>query len=331
MKNLALIGAGRIGKVHAMAVAGVADANIKYVSDVHEPSAQELATTCNAQVVDIDTVFEDSTVDAVIIASATDTHAPLLKRCAATKTPVFCEKPIDLDLASARDAAKHIEDSGILCALGFNRRFDPQFSKLQQSVINGDIGTLETLIVISRDPEPPPIEYIHVSGGLFRDMMIHDLDMARWVLDEPITTVYAAGSVMIDSKIGDAGDIDTASVTLTTSSGKIAMITNSRRSVYGYDQRIEAFGSEGMLQAMNNSSTNLVHSSATGVTSEVPLHFFLERYQDAYRLELEDFIRALTKGEKPLADHNDGVESLRMAEAAVQSLESGMPVALESI
>lgn len=331
MNNLALIGAGRIGKVHAMAVAGVANTNIKYVCDVHEPSARELADSCGAEVISIDAVFEDKNIDAVIIASATDTHAPLLKRCAEKKMAVFCEKPIDLSLASARDAADHIEQSGILCALGFNRRFDPQFSKLKQRVSNGDIGTLETLIVISRDPSPPPIGYVKVSGGLFRDMMIHDFDIARWILDEPIATVYATGSAVIDKKIGEAGDIDTASVTLTTGTGKIAMITNSRRSVYGYDQRIEAFGSDGMLQAMNNIDTNLVHSNAHGVTSEVPLHFFLERYQDAYRLELEDFVRALDLGEKPLANHNDGVESLRLAEAAVKSLESGQAIELASI
>lgn len=331
MKNLALIGAGRIGKVHAMAVAGVANANIKYVCDVHEPSAIKAAAACGAQVSTIDAAFEDKEIDAVIIASATDTHAPLLKQCAEKKMPVFCEKPIDLSLASAREAAGHIEKSGILCALGFNRRFDPQFNKLQQRVRAGDIGSLETLIIISRDPSPPPVEYIKVSGGLFRDMMIHDFDIARWVLDEPIASVYATGSALIDKNIGAAGDVDTASVTLTSTTGKIAMITNSRRSVYGYDQRIEAFGSNGMLQAMNNSSTNLVHSSADGVSSEVPLHFFLERYQDAYRLELEDFIRALESGGKPLANHNDGVESLRLAEAAMQSLESGKAIALDTI
>jgi len=331
MKNLALIGAGRIGKVHAMAVAGVAGANIKTVCDAHEPSAIEAAKACGAQVASIDSVFEDKEIDAVIIASATDTHAPLLKKCADKKMPVFCEKPIDLSLASARDAADHIEKSGILCALGFNRRFDPQFSKLHQRVQNGDIGTLETLILISRDPAPPPVEYIKVSGGLFRDMMIHDFDIARWVLDEPISSVFATGSALIDKKIGEAGDIDTACVTLTSTNGKIAMITNSRRSVYGYDQRIEAFGSNGMLQAMNNCATNLVHSNADGVSAEVPLHFFLERYQDAYRLELEDFIRALELGEKPLADHNDGVESLRLAEAAMQSLNSGSAIDLDTI
>ena len=331
MTKLALIGAGRIGKVHARAVAAIANTSIKYVCDVHEPSATELSTQVGAQVATIETVFSDNEIDAIIIASATDTHAPLLARCAESGMPVFCEKPIDLNLTSARQVANTIQASGILCALGFNRRFDPQFAKLRERVANGDIGSLETLLVISRDPAPPPTDYLKVSGGLFRDMMIHDFDIARWVLDEPISTVYAVGSALVDQEIGKLGDVDTASVTLTSETGKIAIISNSRRAVYGYDQRIEAFGSKGMLQAMNNTETNLVHSNANGVTSEVPLHFFLERYEDAYRLELEDFIRALKQNSKPLADHNDGVESLRLAEAAVQSLASGTAVELSTI
>ncbi len=331
MNKLALIGAGRIGRVHALAVAAVANTSIKYVCDVHEPSATDVSKLCGARVTSIDAVFEDKEIDAIIIASATDTHAPLLARCAETKMPVFCEKPIDLSLASAREVADKIQASGVLCALGFNRRFDPQFAKLRNRVIKGDIGALETLLVISRDPSPPPADYIKVSGGLFRDMMIHDFDIARWILNEPIATVYATGAALVDPEIGKLGDVDTASVTLTSESGKIAIISNSRRAVYGYDQRIEAFGSNGMLQAMNNTDTNLVHSNATGVTSEVPLHFFLERYEAAYRLELEDFIRALSQGEKPLADHNDGVESLRLAEAAARSHANGCAVALNTI
>ncbi|OED41120.1 inositol 2-dehydrogenase [Chromatiales bacterium (ex Bugula neritina AB1)] len=330
MKQFALIGAGRIGKVHAIAINSVANARIKSVCDVHEPSATALAAQYGADVASIDSVFSDAGIDAVLIASATDTHTPLLKRCAEAGKPVFCEKPLDLNLATAREAAQAIDQSGIVCGMGFNRRFDPQFSRLQQRVANGDIGNLETLIITSRDPAPPPIDYINVSGGLFRDMMIHDFDIARWVLDEPIHSLYATGSCLVDEAIGSAGDIDTASVTLRTASGKIVVITNSRRAVYGYDQRIEAFGSQGMLQAMNNSETNLVFSSGAGVVSEPPLHFFLERYADAYRIELEDFINALQNGSKPLADHNDGVASLQLAEAANASLQSGAAVDVEN-
>ena len=328
MKNFALIGAGRIGKVHAIAINAVSNAQIKSVCDVHAPSATALADQYGATVCEIDDVFTDNNIDAVIIASATDTHTPLLKRCATAGKPVFCEKPLDLSLAKARDAAAAIEQSGIVCGMGFNRRFDPQFSLLQKRVQQGDIGALETLIIVSRDPAPPPAEYISVSGGLFRDMMIHDFDMARWILDEPIESVYAVGRCLVDPKIGQAGDVDTASVTMTTSSGKIAMITNSRRAVYGYDQRLEAFGSKGMLQAMNNTDTNLVFSGDSGVTTESPQHFFLERYADAYRIELEDFINALQNGTKPLANHHDGVASLQLAEAANASLESGAAVSV---
>jgi len=323
VQQVALIGAGRIGKVHAAAIESVAGARLKYVCDVHQPSATALATQYNATVGNIDQVFADSEVDAVVVASATDTHAPLLKQCAKHGKAVFCEKPIDLDLARARDAAAIIEQSGVLCALGFNRRFDPQFRRLQHRAARGDIGELETVIIISRDPAPPPLEYIKVSGGLFRDMMIHDFDLARWILNEPIESVFAVGSNLVDPEIGQTGDIDTASVTLKTASGKIAMITNSRRAVYGYDQRIEAFGSKGMLQALNNTETNLVHSGEPGITTETPLHFFLERYQDAYRLELEDFVAALHTGNPPLANHQDGVLSLQLAEAAVASFKSG--------
>ena len=326
--EFALIGAGRIGRVHVTAVSNLPNTQIRYVCDVNVEAATEVAQTCNAKVADIDQVFNDEKVDAIIIASATDTHADLLKRCAESGKPVFCEKPIDLNLASARDVATVISEAGTLCALGFNRRFDPQFNLLQKRVANGDIGEVETLIIISRDPAPPPIEYIKVSGGLFRDMMIHDFDIARWLLNEEIETVYATGSSLVDKKIQDAGDIDTATVTLRTISGRIAIITNSRRSAYGYDQRIEAFGSKGMLQAMNNTDTNLVHSSDTGVTAETPQHFFLERYADAYRLELTDFVQALEKGTKPLADHNDGVASLQLAEAAMASMASGKEVKL---
>lgn len=329
MKQFALIGAGRIGKVHAIAVNSVAGARIKSVCDVHAPSATALAEQYGAEVAEIEDVFTDDNIDAVIIASATDTHTPLLKRCAEAGKPVFCEKPLDLSLSKAREAADAIEKSGIVCGMGFNRRFDPQFSLLKKRVENGDIGTLETLIIISRDPAPPPAEYISVSGGLFRDMMIHDFDIARWVLDEPIDTVYAVGSCLVDNSIGKAGDVDTASVTLTTATGKIALITNSRRAVYGYDQRIEAFGSKGMLQAMNNTDTNLVFSGDSGVISEQPQHFFLERYEQAYRIELEDFVQALQQGTKPLADHHDGVASLQLAEAANASLQSGSAVKVD--
>ena len=328
MVRFALIGAGRIGQVHALAVHDVFDARITAVVDVFPEAAEALAAKLNAKVMDVDEVFSSDEVDAYIIASSTDTHSPLLKRCAEVEKPVFCEKPIDLDYARAADCAEAIQESGISCMLGFNRRFDPQFAALKKRLSAGQIGKLETLIITSRDPAPPPIEYIKVSGGLFRDMMIHDFDMARWMLGEEPTRLYATGSVMVDPAIGEAGDIDTASVTLNTASGAIAVITNSRRASYGYDQRVEAFGEKGMLQVNNSLEDNLVMSGGEGVSGAKPQHFFLERYAEAYRIELTHFVETLQQGGNPDTTEQDGLAALRLADAAYESLQSGLPVDL---
>jgi len=293
-----LIGAGRIGQVHAMAVQGVPGARITEVVDVFPEAAKKVADKFGAKVVTLDEIFASSDVDAYIIASSTDTHSPLLERCAAVGKPVFCEKPIDLSYARAEACSAAVKEAGITCMLGFNRRFDPQFATLKQQMDKGVIGQLETLIITSRDPAPPPAEYIKVSGGLFRDMMIHDFDMARWLLGEEPTRIYATGSVLVDPAIGEAGDVDTASVTLNTKSGAIAIITNSRRATYGYDQRIEAFGAKGMLQAGNQIENTVKFAGADGVTGAKPQFFFLERYADAYRIELTHFVQALQNGTK---------------------------------
>lgn len=323
-----LIGAGRIGQVHALAVQGVPGARITEVVDVFPEAADKLASKIGAKVVTLDEIFQSPNVDAYIIASSTDTHAPLLERCAAVGKPVFCEKPIDLSFERAEACSKAVQDSGITCMLGFNRRFDPQFAYLKAQMDAGAIGKLETLIITSRDPAPPPAQYISVSGGLFRDMMIHDFDMARWLLGEEPTRIYATGSVLVDPAIGEAGDVDTASVTMNTKSGAIAIITNSRRATYGYDQRIEAFGEKGMLQAGNQIENTVKFAGAEGVMGAKPQFFFLERYADAYRLELTHFVQALQTGSKPATNENDGLAALRLADAAVESLKSGQPVDL---
>ncbi len=328
MLNICLIGAGRIGKVHAMAVEKIAGARISHVVDYLPESAKEVATQYNAQVLELDEAFTHSEIDAYIIASSTDTHSPLMARCAEVGKPVFCEKPIDLDYDKASSCVESVDKSGITCMLGFNRRFDPQFSTLKSQMDNGAIGRLETVIITSRDPSPPPVEYIKVSGGLFRDMMIHDFDMARWLLGEEPTRIYATGSVMVDKAIGEAGDIDTASVTLTTASGKIAVITNSRRASYGYDQRIEVFGEKGMLQAGNQLENTVKFSGETGVTSAKPQFFFLERYADAYRIELTKFIESLQNGTTPPTTAIDGLKALALADAALKSYKTGLPVDL---
>lgn len=323
-----LIGAGRIGQVHAMAVQGVPGARITEVVDVFPEAAQKVADKFGATVVTLDEIFASPNVDAFIIASSTDTHSPLLERCASVGKPVFCEKPIDLSYERAQACSAAVKESGITCMLGFNRRFDPQFAYLKKQMDAGTIGKLETLIITSRDPSPPPAEYIKVSGGLFRDMMIHDFDMARWLLGEEPTRIYATGSVLVDPAIGEAGDVDTASVTLTTKSGAIAIITNSRRAVYGYDQRIEAFGEKGMLQAGNQLENTVKFAGAEGVTGAKPQFFFLERYADAYRIELTHFVESLQNATKPATDEHDGLAALRLADAAVQSLKTGQPVDL---
>ncbi len=323
-----LIGAGRIGQVHAMAVQSVPGARITEVVDVFPEAAKKVADKYGAKVVTLDEMFASPHVDAFIIASSTDTHAPLLERCAAVGKPVFCEKPIDLSYERAQACSAAVKESGITCMLGFNRRFDPQFAFLKRQMDAGTIGKLETLIITSRDPSPPPAEYIKVSGGLFRDMMIHDFDMARWLLGEEPTKLYATGSVLVDPAIGAAGDVDTASVTLTTKSGAIAIITNSRRATYGYDQRIEAFGEKGMLQAGNQIENTVKFAGAEGVTGAKPQLFFLERYADAYRIELTHFVDSLQQGSKPATSEQDGLAALRLADAAVESLKTGQPVNL---
>ncbi|MGO2880437.1 MAG: inositol 2-dehydrogenase [Halomonas sp.] len=328
--KLALIGAGRIGKVHAQAIDLHPDITLAAVADFHSPAAEALAMQYGSRAVDVDTIFADATIDAVLIASSTPTHAEYLERAARSGKAILCEKPIALDLARTRDALQVLSEHPVTCALGFNRRHDPQFAALKEAIAQGRIGALETLTIISRDPSPPPAEYVGDSGGLFRDMMIHDLDMARWLLGEPIESVFAVGSCLIDPAIGEAGDVDTAMVTLTTASGKLCQISNSRRACYGYDQRIEAFGSEGMLQAQNESDTRLRFTGTSGQVEEKPKWFFLERYALAYRLEINDFVDAWKKHRAPLAGAQDGLEALRLADAAEHSLREGRKILLEA-
>ncbi|MEG3115267.1 inositol 2-dehydrogenase [Salinicola sp. 4072] len=329
--RLALIGAGRIGKVHAQTIDAHPEVTLVGVADFHAPAAEALAAQYGARILSTDAVFEEANIDAVLIASSTPTHADYLEQAARAGKAILCEKPIALDLARTRDALQVLESHPVICALGFNRRHDPQFAALKKAVVEGRIGSLETLSIISRDPAPPPAEYVLASGGLFRDMMIHDFDMVRWLVDEPITYVQATGSCLIDPAIGEAGDIDTAMVTLTTASGRLCHISNSRRACYGYDQRVEAFGSAGMLQVQNESDTRLRFTGEPGQVEEKPHWFFLERYATAYRIEIDDFVRAWRERSAPLAGAQDGLEALRLAEAAERSLHEGRRIALDDI
>ena len=326
--EIGIFGAGRIGKIHAANVAQNPRAHLRYVVDVDAAAAADLAAAHGADVCEMETVLADPEVDAVIIASSTDTHAPFLEAACRAGKAVFCEKPVDLSSDRVRAALKTVEETKTTVLVAFNRRFDPNFAALQKAVLGGRIGKVEQIIITSRDPGPPPAEYIKVSGGLFRDMMIHDLDMARWLLGEEPVEVYAVGSCLVDPEIGGLGDVDTAAVTLKTGSGAICHITNSRRAVYGYDQRIEVFGSEGMLRAGNATDTTLELSNGDGVTTDKPMFFFLERYADAYRIELDHFIDCVENGVQPLAGGEDGLRSLLLADAATESAQTGRPVSV---
>jgi myo-inositol 2-dehydrogenase/D-chiro-inositol 1-dehydrogenase len=265
------------------------------------------------------------------VCSATDTHADLIERAVATGKHVFCEKPIDLSLPRVQEVVAKVKASNIISMLAFNRRFDPNFALLQQRIAAGEIGEVEMVSIISKDPAPPPVEYIKVSGGLFRDMTIHDFDMARFLLGEEIVEVCAQASCLVDAAIGEAGDVDTALVMLRTKSGKLAQISNSRRASFGYDQRLEVHGSLGMLTATNVNEHTLTSYTQAGVSHAKPLHFFLERYEQAYKSELAGFISVLNGADVALPSMDDGCQALLLAEAAILSVQQGRSVAVSEI
>ena len=328
MIELCQFGAGRIGRVHAGNVAASPRASLATIVDVDEAAASELAARVGARVADAEAALADPQVAGVIIASSTDTHAALIEAASRAGKAVFCEKPIDLDIARVDAALAAVEKAGVTLMVGFNRRFDPSFAALHGAVRQGSIGAIELVAITSRDPAPPPTDYIAASGGLFRDMMIHDLDMARWLLDEEPVEVFAAASCLVDPAIAAAGDVDTAVVTLKTARGALCQISNSRRAAYGYDQRIEVFGSGGMLRADNRFPTTVQRMDANGVATEKPVYFFLERYADAYRLELDHFLECIAEGRSPSPGADDGRRALVLADAATESARSGLPVRL---
>jgi myo-inositol 2-dehydrogenase / D-chiro-inositol 1-dehydrogenase len=323
MTRFLLIGAGRIGRIHAENIARSARASLAAVCDSDPSAARELAARWNSTAIDPEKALHSVAVDAVLIASSTDTHADWIERSALAGKAVFCEKPLDLDIQRAANCLAIVAKAGTPLFMGFNRRYDPSFARLKREIREGAIGRIETLHIISRDPSPPPIEYVRRSGGLFRDMMIHDLDMARWLLGAEPVEIFARGSALVNPAVGAEGDVDTAMVMLRSAAGALCQIANSRRCTFGYDQRIEVFGSEGMVRADNHTVTSVVRADQSGYTSEPALPFFLERYADAYRLELEDFLNALDGKAVDLATGEDGKRALALADAAQQSLESG--------
>ncbi len=330
MKTFALFGAGRIGRIHAANIHAHAAAHLKYVVDVDAASASQIVATTGAAHVEAATALGDNGVDALMIASPTDTHAALIEAGASAGKAILCEKPVDLDIRRARECVAAADRAGVLLAIGFNRRYDPSFRRVRQGIDDGEIGEVESVLIISRDPAPPPVSYVEHSGGLFRDMTIHDFDMARWLLGEEPVEITAQGSCLVDPAIGKAGDIDTAAVTLRTRGGRIAQIVNSRRAAFGYDQRIEVCGARGMLAAGNMRATSVEHATAAGYRSDPALPFFLERYADAYRLELDAFVRRLHGEPADIVAGSDGIRALEIADAADRSMRSRATVLLET-
>lgn len=326
--NLAIIGAGRIGRIHAANAAQHPALQLQFVVDPNAEAANSLATQHGAQVCGLDQVYADKNLAGIIIASSTDTHLEYALRAARAGKAVFCEKPLDLDLARARHGAAELKTLNAPFLLAFNRRFDPNFRALKNKLDAGAAGTLESLHIISHDPAPPPVSYIKTSGGLFKDMTIHDFDMARWLLGEAVNSVFASASCLVDPEIGKAGDIDTAKIILRTASGRLCVISNSRRSGYGYDQRIEAFGSKGMVRAENVMETTVQSWGETGAATDAFQNFFLDRYRDAYRNEMHHFAGMLSKGEVAYTSFADGVAALELAEAALESVQTGKVVQL---
>ena len=321
-----ILGAGRIGKVHARAVAATTGAALVAVSDPMEAAAKEVARDYGCAIRSIDEIAAAGDIDAVVICTPTDTHADLIEKFVRAGKHVFCEKPVDLDVARVKAALATVKAEGGTLMVGFNRRFDPDFMALKAAIDAGRVGEVEMITITSRDPGAPPAEYIKVSGGIFRDMTIHDFDVARWLLGEEVETVYAAASVLTDPKIGDLGDYDSATVVLRTASGKQCTISNSRRASYGYDQRIEVLGSKGLVSARNTHEANIELADGAGFSRPPLLNFFMTRYTAAYANEIAAFCKAVADGTPTPTTGEDGLKALELAEAALTSARTGAVV-----
>ncbi|MEM8554485.1 MAG: inositol 2-dehydrogenase [Pseudomonadota bacterium] len=328
--RLAVLGAGRIGRQHALAIAQTEGARLVAVSDPMSEAVEAVTSRFGGQSAEIDAIAADPDVDGVLICTPTDTHADLIERFAHVGKAIFCEKPVDLSVQRVRQCLTVVDETDAKLMVGFNRRFDPSFAAAHAAVRAGEVGEVELVQITSSDPGAPPIPYIKSSGGIFRDMTIHDLDMARFLMGEEPVTVYATGSVLTDPAIGEAGDYDTCTVTLTTASGKHCVITNSRRTTYGYDQRAEVHGSKGMV-AVENPTPKTVASAGAGGFTRPPLHdFFMTRYLEAYAAEIAAFVGVIRDDTDPDPTGEDGLRSLILADAATQSARERRVITLEA-
>ena len=329
--RFAVLGAGRIGKVHAKAVSANADARLVAVADAMEPAAKALAAQYGCEVRSTEAIVAATDIDAVIICTPTDTHADLIEALAKAGKAIFCEKPIDLSLDRVKSCLAVVRATKAVLMVGFNRRFDPHFVAVRGEIDAGTLGDVEMVTITSRDPGAPPVDYIKRSGGIFRDMTIHDFDMARFLLGEEVSEVSAMAAVLIDPAIGVAGDSDSVQVMLKTASGKMALISNSRRATYGYDQRIEVHGSKGAVSAENQRPVSIEVATAAGYTRP-PLHdFFMTRYTEAYAAEIAAFIAAASGKAVASPSGEDGLKALALAEAALKSVVAGRVVKMSEI
>lgn len=335
MIKVGIIGAGRIGKVHVQSICTqVPDAKVKTLADpfMTEETAAWAKEMGVAQVTkDYKEILADPEIDAVLICSSTNTHSPISVEAIKAGKHVFCEKPIDHDIEKIQEVIDALKDSKVKYQVGFNRRFDHNFEAVQKAVAAGKVGDIHVIKVTSRDPEPPCADYVKVSGGMFLDMTIHDFDMVRFLAGCNAEEVYVQAAVLVDPAIGEAGDVDTAVITLKMENGAIAVIDNSRKAVYGYDQRAEVFGSKGMVATGNDTASAAVISNENGVTGEVPLHFFLERYMAAYAKEVKCFIDAIVNDTDTPLGVMDGLEPVLMGIAAKKSMEEHRPVKISEV
>ena len=335
MVTVGIIGAGRIGKVHTESICNyVRNAKIKTVADpfMNETTEKWLKSMgVEGTTKDYHEILSDPEIDAVLICSSTNTHSPISLEAIAAGKHVFCEKPIDHDLSKIKQVVEALKGSNIKYQVGFNRRHDHNFAAVKQAVVDGKVGDVHIIKITSRDPEPPSAEYAAVSGGMFLEMTIHDFDMVRFLAGCDAEELYVQSAVLVDPAIGEAGDVDTAIITLKMENGAIAVIDNSRRAAYGYDQRAEVFGSKGMVATANDTLSTAVLSNADGVTGEKPLYFFLERYMQSFATEVKGFISAIENDTDTLVGVEDGLKPVLMGIAAKKSVEEHRPVKLSEI
>jgi myo-inositol 2-dehydrogenase / D-chiro-inositol 1-dehydrogenase len=332
--KIGVIGSGRIGKVHTETIAqNVPEAEVVALADNNLLAAQELADRFSIKSISDDyrDIINNKEIDAVLICSPTNTHAQYVVEAAKAGKHIFCEKPVALDLDIIQNAIDVVEKNHVKLMVGFNRRFDSNFMKIKQMVVDGKIGEPHILKITSRDPAPPPVEYISVSGGMFLDMTIHDFDMARFIVGSEVEEVYVSAAVMVDEKIGEAGDVDTAIITLRFENGALGVIDNSRKAVYGYDQRLEIFGSAGMVKVDNNIPDNHNYYNSEGVHASLPLNFFMDRYTEAYANEIKEFCNAVANDLPVPVGGKDGLLSVAIGLAAKKSFLAKMPIKVSEV